>query len=178
MSMNSSQTSGTLVVIPSTASTKSAPGTSMQLPSPIPTCGEFESQFKFILVTASITLDTAPLMKSLFRPKFSPRSVLTRNLLPRLLRTISKKCTESKSVTPKHGGERSVLSKSSTVRTKKLIILSPNTVRKFNVRIQKALSNSISTPRRIDLNVCSSALGPVQWALLLVALCLVLMERI
>src|SRR5271154_6558829 len=48
MSKNSSQTRSTLIVVPS--STKSAAGTSMPLHSPIPTCGEFESQFQLILV--------------------------------------------------------------------------------------------------------------------------------
>jgi len=94
-----------------------------------------------------------------------------------LFRIISKSSTAS-SPTPKPGGHGNVLSKSSTVHMKKLTTLSPSTVKKFNVQTQGVLCNSISTQRRIDLNVCSFALRPVQWALLIVALCLVLMERI
>ena len=95
-----------------------------------------------------------------------------------LFRIISKSSTASPSPTPKPGGCGNVLSKSSTVRTKKLTTLSPSTVKKFNVQTQGVLCNSISTQQRIDLNVYSSALRPVQRALLIVALCLVLMERI
>ena len=151
---------------------------SMLLHSLARTYGEFENQLKLIPVMAFNTPGTATSMKSLFPPKSSPSSVQTRNLLPRLFRIISKSSTASPSPAPKPGGHGNVLSKSSTVRMKKLTTLSPSTVKKFNVQTQGVLCNSISTQRRIDLNVCSYALRPVQWALLIVALFLVLMERI
>src|SRR5579859_833197 len=69
-------------------------------------------------------------------------------------------------------------SKSSTVPMKKLSTLSPSTVKKFNVQTQGVLCNLISNQRRINFNICSSPLQQVQWDLLLVALCLVLMEHI
>jgi len=54
----------------------------------------------------------------------------------------------------------------------------PNTVMKFSVRIQEAQSGWISIPRQIGFNVCLFALLQVLWALLIVALCSVLMVPI
>ena len=56
---------------------------------------------QLILVTASNTLDTATSTKNSFQLKFSPSSVLTRNLLPTLFRIISKNSMASPSLTPK-----------------------------------------------------------------------------
>src|SRR5579859_1017062 len=168
-STNLSQTSLTPIGIHSDVKTTSAPGISMPLPTLTPMYGVFVVQFKLILVTASNTLGTAMSMKSLFQLKSSPSSELNRILLPRPFKITSKKSMVSKSRITKHGGPRNAQSKSSTVRMKKLTALSPSTAKKSNVQTPGVLFSLILTQRQIDSNVCSSALLPVQWVLLIVA---------
>src|SRR5579859_7656711 len=178
MCTNLSQKTLNLDVIHSNAKRKHAAGDFTQPQLVKQTPGKLERQFKLILVTESTTRATATLTKSLYRLKSSLKSVLTRRSNRNLFRITSKIITVSRYHTLRPTELKNALSNSSMAPTKRLIVASQNTAKKFNVQTLGARYSYKSIQQLIDSDAFSFALLQVRWALRTVVLCWVLMELI